>query len=112
MEHFGDLITNFLKKATIKIEELQLQTALGTAELADYFEVLKKESLADYHQLKVKLDNQVEKALEKKNEVKGKLEHLELQLALGKAESMEVLAEQKKNLRQAIKDLSDIISND
>ncbi len=109
MENFGDSVANFFRKATVKIEELQVQAALGKAELSDYFEDLKKESLAEYHQIKAKLNSQIEKATEKKDEIKGKLEHLELQLALGKAETKEVLAEQKKNLKQAIKDVSDLI---
>jgi hypothetical protein len=109
MTHYGEAFTDFLKKATQKIEELQVQAALGKAELTDYFEELKKESRTEYNDLRAKLNSKIEQAKEKKDEIKGKLEHLELQLALGKAESKEVLEEQKKNLKQAFNEVKDLI---
>lgn len=110
MEHFGESFADFLKTATKKIEELQVQAALGKAELSDYFEDLKKESRNEYHNLKSKFNSKLEQTIEKKDEIQRKLEHLELQLALGKAESKELLEEQKIKLKQAFKDVSDLIN--
>lgn len=105
MEHFGDNLSNFLKKAATKIEELQLQTALGKAELSDKLEEIKKESLEQYHEFKHDINSAIDKGDQKWDELKAKLEHLELQLALGKAETKEVIEEQKKNLNKAIADV-------
>ena len=112
MEHFGDKVASFLKNAATKIEELQLQTALGKAELSDKMEDLKKEAKQNIHKLKSEVNSFVEENKESIDKVKGKLEHLELQLALAKAETADELKEQKKKITEAIRDLKEMLAKD
>ena len=112
MAHFGDNIVSFFKQATIKLEELQLQSALGKAELEDKFDEIKKQSHVQYQQLKSEVISTIQKDNDKWDKVKAKFDYLELQLLLGKAETKDVLEEQKKNLNKAFQELKDLIKND
>ncbi len=109
MEHFGDNVVSFFKKASTKMEELQLQTALGKAELNDKFEEIKKETREKYQLIKADIHSTIQKDTEKWNHLKAKFEHLELQFALGKAETKEMLEEQKKNLNEAFREVKKLI---
>jgi len=110
MGHFGDSVVSFLRKTATKLEELQLQTALGKAELIERFEEVKKDSRSQYERIKSEVNATIQKDSEKWNKLKAKLQHLELQLALGKAETKEMLDEQKKNLKEAIADIKKVIN--
>lgn len=111
MTHFGDNIVSFLKQSAVKLEELQVQSALGKAELEDKFEEIKKETREQYHQLKNEINHKLQNN-EELNNLKAKFENLEVQLALGKAETKDLLEEQKKNLSKAFKEVKDFITND
>ena len=112
MTHFGDNIISFFKQAAVKLEELQVQSALGKAELEDKFEEIKKETRDQYHHLKAEVNSTLQKDSEQWNKVKAKFEHLEVQLALGKAETKDMIEEQKKNLSKAFQEVKDLIKND
>lgn len=112
MGHFGDNVISFFKKASTKIEELQLQSALGKEELSDKLEGLKKETREKYQHMKADINSTIQKDSEKWKHLKAKFEHLELQLALGKAETKEVLEEQKKNLSKAFQEVKQLIQKD
>jgi hypothetical protein len=101
----GDNIASFLRNAATKVEELQVQSALGKAELSDKFEELKKEARKKYMELKQELKTG---AKDSKEGLQAKLDHLEVQLALGKAETKDELERQKKNLQKTIKELKDL----
>jgi D-ribose pyranose/furanose isomerase RbsD len=111
MAHFGDNIISFLKTASIKLEELQVQSALGKAELEDKFEDIKKETREQYQHIKSEVNSTLQNS-EEWNSIKAKFEHLEVQLALGKAETKDILIEQKKNLSKAFQEVKDFIKND
>jgi len=112
MAHFGDNIVSFFKQAAVKLEELQVQSALGKAELEEKFEEIKKESREQYQHLKAEVNTTLQKDSEKWDKLKAKFEHLEVQLALGKAETKDMLEEQKKNLSKAFQEVKDFIKND
>jgi formiminotetrahydrofolate cyclodeaminase len=112
MNHFGDDVIAFFKKAASKLEELQLQTALGKAELSDKLEEIKKETKDKINHIKWDVSSEIQKDKEIFNHFKAKLEHLELQLALGKAETEEHLTEQKKNISAAISDVKNLLAKD
>lgn len=112
MSHFGDSTISFFKNVATKIEELQVQGALGKAELEDVLEDFKKDARSKYNLLKSEVNTQLEKGGDKMNSLKAKLEHLELQLALGKAETKEAWAEQRKNISEAITDVKKLIEKD
>ena len=111
MTHFGDNIISFFKQAAVKLEELQVQSALGKAELEDKFEELKKDTREQYQHIKIEVNHTLQNS-EEWNKLKGKIEHLEVQLALGKAETKDMLEEQKKNLSKAFQEVKDLIKND
>ncbi|HRG02446.1 MAG TPA: hypothetical protein PKZ75_15135 [Bacteroidia bacterium] len=110
MTHFGDNIVSFLKKSAVKLEELQVQSALGKAEMEDKFEEIKKEARVQYQNIKSDINSKLQNNKEYNN-LKSKLENLELQLALGKADTKDLLEEQKKNLSKAFQEVKDFINN-
>jgi hypothetical protein len=111
MAHFGDNIISFFKQAAVKLEELQVQSALGKAELEDKFEEIKKETREQYQHIKSEVNTTLQNS-EEWNTLKAKFEHLEVQLALGKAETKDMLEEQKKNLSKTFQEVKDFIKND
>lgn len=111
-DKFGDKVASFLRNAATKIEELQLQASLGKAELSDKMEDLKKDAKAQVHELKSEMNSFVADNKENIDKVKGKLEHLELQLALAKADTMDELKEQKKKIEKAMRELKDFLKKD
>ncbi|MBK6834654.1 MAG: hypothetical protein IPG89_10410 [Bacteroidetes bacterium] len=112
MSHTGDNVLSFLKQAVTKIEELQVQTALGKAELSEKFEEIKKEAREKVNDIKAKVTSEFNEEKEEFNHVKGKLEHLEVQLALGEAETMDALKEQKKNFKETVNDIKNMLTKD
>jgi len=112
MSHIGDNVVSFFKNAATKLEELQVQTTLGKAELSDKFEEIKKETQHKISQMRADLNGVVKDKKESFDHLKTKLEHLEVQLALGKAETIEELKEQKKKLTVAIRDVKNILAKD
>lgn len=112
MKHLGDDITAFLKNAATKLEELQVQSALGKAELSDKLEEIKKETKDKVNHLKWDVNSVIEDGKEAYNHLKTKMEHLQVQLALGKAETADELHEQKKKITTAIHDIKHLISKD
>ena len=106
--------TNILQKVTDKllaaqqeIDELALQLALGKADAWDKFEEIKSEFRFKVSELKNILANPAENYLSP--EVKAKIEELELQLALGKADSKDLFEGQKKKIMNALTNLEEDI---
>ena len=75
-------------------------------------EELKKDAKAKVHQFKSEVNSFVADNKENIDKVKGKLEHLELQLALAKADTMDELQEQKKKIEKAVRELKDFLKKD
>ncbi len=100
-------VTEKLLSAQQEIDELALQLALGKAEATDKFEEIKKEFRLKISELKNLLSNPYENYLSP--EVKAKIEELELQLALGKADSKVLFEEQKKKIMKALANLEENI---
>ena len=109
MSHVGDNVVSFLRNAATKLEELQVQTALGKAELSEKLEELKKDARTKISQLKVDVNAMAKTGEETIETIKTKMDHLEVQLALGKAETMEELKEQKKKIASAINDIKHVL---
>ena len=96
---FTNKFDDLLKHWQDKLEEFRLQMALGSMDAADEFEALKKRYRKYFHSFRQKLENDptVSKL---RDELKATLEELEVQLALGKAETKEAFEEQKEKLRK------------
>ena len=58
------------------------------------------------------MNSAVEDGKDAYQNIKAKFEHLQVQLALGKAETAEELHEQKKKISAAIHDVKHLISKD
>jgi hypothetical protein len=112
MSHFGDNVASFLRNAATQLEELQVQTALGKAELADKLEEIKKETKDKINHIKWDVNSVVEDGKDAYESIKSKVEHLQVQLALGKAETADEIHEQKKKISAAIHDVKHLISKD
>ncbi|WP_317897684.1 hypothetical protein [Aurantibacillus circumpalustris] len=98
-----EYIIKGLQTAASELEELQVQIALGKAEASDVFENIKKSLHKRIQQLKSKI------VLTKTNvdllPVVNALEHLQVQLALGIAETKEVFEEQRKKIEHSLSEL-------
>jgi hypothetical protein len=99
----ADKIIDGVKKAISEIEELRVKIALGKAEAKDLFEDTKKKLNQYVHESKVKFNKL--KQNENISKIINAFEHLQIQLALGIAESKETFDEQKKNISNAIQKL-------
>jgi len=90
---------NFVNRWRATAEELRVQLHLGSKELSDKFEEHKKE-IADWSkETRTTLENETAST---SKEMRAKLEALEVQAALGKAESKEALQAQRKKLTSLI----------
>jgi ribosomal protein L29 len=109
MNHLGDKTIDFLKNTVVSLEELQVQASLGKAELSDKFEEIKKDSLNKFNNLKSGVNRLVSDGKDTYLDLKEKLDHFEVQLALGKAETMDEINHQKKNLINTINKIKKVI---
>jgi hypothetical protein len=104
-----DKIINGLKKAIEELEQFRVQAALGKAEAKDVYEEAKKKFNTYVHEAKLRLDGVKEIAKEKSIQLKTALEELQVQLALGKAETKELFEEQSKKITHALSSLEALI---
>ncbi len=95
-------LADFLRRSADKLEELNLQSALGKAELKQKLEEVKKDTLKQIARLKSEAHSVAGKSKDKLEELQSKLQHLEVQLALGKAETLEEIEKQKKVLAEGL----------
>lgn len=99
---FKDTVKKKLEEWKSDIESLQLTLHLGKADAADEFEKQKTNLSKWLAEAKIKLgDVKDENAIK----LKTKLEELELQAALGKADSEDALKEQQQKINRAIHEL-------
>jgi hypothetical protein len=104
-----DKIINGLKKAIEELEQFRLQASLGKAEAKDVYEEVKKKFNLYVHEAKLQINGIKEIAKEKSTELKTALEELQVQLALGKAETKEIFEEQRKKITHALSSLEAFI---
>lgn len=104
-ENFKIKLNSHIEKAKQEMEELSLQFSLGKAEAADKFEELKKDFMSKVQEWKTVGEQMKNSGQEKSGELKTKLEELQVQLALGKAEAKELFNDQKKKIMKSISEL-------
>lgn len=107
-KQFGDDLIAQLKKSTTDLEEFRVQLALGKAEAKDKFEELKKKFNSTVQSTKQKLTGVAKSRLD---EVRGEFEEVQVQLALGKADTLDAFNEQKKKIVRAINKLEKRLEN-
>jgi len=100
-------IADKLLKAQQEIDELVVQFALGKAEGKEKFEEIKRDFRNKVIEFKKLMETTALNILNP--ETMQRLTELELQLALGKAESRELFEEQKKKIMKALDELETVI---
>ena len=98
-----DYIVKGLQTAASELVELKLQIALGKVEAKDLFENMKKSLQIRIEQMKSKF--RVAKNSEGVLPVLNALEHLQVQLTLGIAETKEAFDKQRKNIEHSLSQL-------
>jgi hypothetical protein len=98
----GDKLISGLKKSATELEDFQVQLALGKAEAKDKYEELKKKFNSSIQRLKGKLGTAERKSV---RNLVNDMEELQVQLALGKAETRDLFNEQKKKVFRAFNKL-------
>ena len=104
-----DKIIEGLKKAALELEEFQLQFALGKADAKDVYEKVKKEFDGYVRDAKGFFVDAKTMAIEKSLQIKAAFETLQLQLALGKADTEDIFEEQIKRISDALNELEILI---
>jgi hypothetical protein len=99
---FKDTVKKKLEEWKADIESLQVTLHLGKADASDEFEKQKTNLSKWLKEAKEKMTDLTE---EKANDLKAKMEELELQAALGKADGADELKKQQKNINHAIHNL-------
>lgn len=101
-KQFNENIEKQFSEWKKKFEEFQVQFSLGKMDAAESFEKQKEVFRNHIVELKNTIDKTTNHAKENVQFVKSKLEELEVQLSLGKADGMDKFIEQKKKIEQAM----------
>lgn len=106
--HFIDHVVDGLRKAADELEKFQLQFALGKMEAHGLYEELKK----DYSQYLREAKEKFEQGKEFTQEMRAKYDELLVQLALGKAETLDQFEEQRKKIVTKLHELKVAVTTD
>jgi len=102
--NFKDQLGKLINKAETEIDELRVKIALGKMNGADLFEDIKKELRSSFHEI----SNEIHKEGDEVSQsVRSNVDSLQLQLALGKADALDVYEAQKKKISEAIHKLEE-----
>jgi hypothetical protein len=104
-----DKIITGLKKAAVELEEFRLQAALGKADFKDAFEETKRKFNKFVHEAKAHAADAKGIAMVKAIQLKIVLEELQVQLALGKADTKDIFEAQRKKISLALNELETLI---
>lgn len=104
-----DKIIDGLKKAANELEEFQLQFTLGKAETKDVYEKVKKDFNGYVHEAKLHFNTAKDLVNEKSQQLQAAFETLQVQLALGKADTKDIFDEQIKRISMALNELESTI---
>ena len=107
----SDQIIKGLKKAVVEIEEFRVQAALGKAEARDVYEASKKKLNRYVQEAHFRLESAKTVAKDKANDLRAVLETLQVQLALGMADSREVFETQRKKIARSLNQLEKVLEN-
>ena len=105
MKHIGDEMIAFLKKSVTQLEELQVQAELGKEELKDNYQIFKNDFSKKVNQFK-RGETPMQKNISSKLiPFNQKMDEMEVQFALGKAEAKDKIEEEFKNLKHQLTEL-------
>lgn len=106
-----DLIINGLKKAVVELEEFRVQAALGKAEAHDAFEAAKKNLRLFMHEAQQRFSASQQSVNDIATGLQAAIETLQVQLALGKADTRDLFEAQRKKITHALHALETYIEN-
>lgn len=104
--HFIDHVVSGLRVAAEELEEFQLQLGLGKLEAREIYENLKKDYRLSSHALLIKIDQ----GKQMTTDLRTSYDQFLLQLALGRADTMEQFKEQRAKILLAIHEFKVAIS--
>ncbi len=107
----SEKIRNVIAKTQQELEEFILQLSLGKADASVKYEEMKKEFRKKISEWKLTVSKLKKISKQEILDMKSKLEELELQLTLGKAEAMDAFSEQKKKITKVLHQLEDVAKN-
>jgi phage-related protein len=102
-EEIKEKVYSFASQVKSKVEDLEVQLVLGKAEAEDWLEEEKKKFNDFIRSAKSAVEKAENIRKEKKEELITKCEELQVQLALGKAETREAFETQKSKIDVAMK---------
>jgi hypothetical protein len=105
----ADIVVSGIKTAAGELEQFKVKAALGKMELKDLFEESKKKLLIKAADASVMFDKLKDVAGKKVLPLKSRLEELQLQLALGKAEGKQAFEKQRKKLDHLASEIETMI---
>jgi hypothetical protein len=105
----ADRIIDGLKKSIVEMEELRVQVALGKAEAKDLYEDARKKFKKILTEAENKLAAANDGAHNGAQKIRTLFESLQVQLALGKAETKDAFEEQKEKITRLLQDLENAI---
>lgn len=89
-----------------KFEEMQEQLSSGKVDAVEMFEKQKEQMRSALHTLKLNVDKVTDAGEEQMKNMKTRIEELQLQLSLGKAEGYDLFREQKKKIEEAVEEMN------
>ena len=102
MASFKNQLGKLINKAESELDELRLKIALGKMDGADLFEEMKKDLHGVFHELSVEVKSEGQEVADT---IISKIENLQMQLALGKADALDAYEEQKTKINESINEL-------
>ena len=109
MAEQDEKLDSIVQQVKTKVEELEVQLALGKAEAVDWLEREKKNIGTFLEKAKDAVEKAENIGEEKKEELLTKYEELQVQLALGKAETREAFETQKSKIEDAMKNFQKVV---
>lgn len=108
---FADTVINGLKKAVVELEEFRVQAALGKAEAHDAFDAAKKNLRHFMHETEQRFGASQKTVSDVGTKLKATIDTLQVQLALGKADTRDLFEIQRKEIIQALHTLEGFLEN-
>lgn len=101
-QHVEEQFKTWITEWKTRLEEMQVQFGLGKMEAADAFEKQKENLRHLVVMLKENIDKSTDIAEENATKLKARLEELQVQLNLGKADSQDAFEAQRKKIELAL----------
>ncbi len=108
----ADDINDGLKKPETDMEEYRVQVALGKAEAHDAYEEAKKKMRHAVHEAQQMFGSSKEAVTDAATQLKTIIETLQVQLALGRADTRDAFEAQRKKIMQALHDLEVLMESE